>query len=42
MSLTEKQVKSLYEEYSNDKNIIIESEVVEEIYELTNGYVKHE
>lgn len=41
MSLTKEQVQDLYKEYSLENEIIIEPEVVEEIYKLTNGYVKH-
>lgn len=41
VSLTVEQVQGLYKEYSMENNITIEPKIVEEIYELTGGYVKY-
>lgn len=38
-SLTKAQVQELFQEFANDRGISIDSKVIDDIYQLTNGYV---
>ena len=38
-NFTQEQVQSLFDEYANDERIIIDKEVIKDIYMRTNGYV---